>query len=390
MEQNRNGNKSFVEAVKGDRVLKGEQDRDGNLQKGIEQGGVKELSMFWNSHQREDNWLRRCAVGVLKPSQMWNVSIIVTVQEENAEVEGSWIEDFLGLKRLATVASQKVNQADDQSKEEDRWAVGEKGVRDGSLGKTIAQIKRGQIAGSKGVGKKGGYQLGSEETTTSEEEGQISDFNFWRGERGECSRRKAQRKTPEIFGDGLVPSKPTNGLQNSNDSVKTGTEGKSFISRSQSLDGPLKDYLENLEQAFLRSKLEKSKNSHAVDCQPMVNTMDQNMARSDEDTSSVRSVFLVHETRDPAETNSSEEDQDKEYDNFKSVSATREDSRKAENGGGQLMTKDDWNGDEEVFKVMEIGAQLGIDFRGKESEVAKFIRHGEKEDADQCSRDGGQ
>ena len=38
--------------------------------------------------------------------------------------------------------------------------------------------------------------------------------------------------------------------------------------------------------------------------------------------------------------------------------------------------------DEEVIMVMDMGTQLGIDFKGKENEVADFIRRREKEDND--------
>ncbi|TXG47618.1 hypothetical protein EZV62_026912 [Acer yangbiense] len=222
---------------------------------------------------------------------------LYTGQVNKASSQAALGVDFNGKENL--IGEEIVSQADDQSKEEDRWAVGEKG----------------------------GQRWQPREDNCADQERADSRFKRCQEERWKSTGRK-----------------------------KYGADQSSlFLSKEECSRSkfPRKNHLGKGKK---KSKLEKSKNSHAVDFQPMVNTMDHNMARSDKDTSSVRLVSLVQETRDPAEANSSEEDQDKEYDSFKSVSATREDSRKAENGGGQLMTKDDWNGDEEVYKVMEIGA----------------------------------
>ena len=46
--------------------------------------------------------------------------------------------------------------------------------------------------------------------------------------------------------------------------------------------------------------------------------------------------------------------------------------------------------DDEGTKVMEIGAALGLDFNGREMEMAEIIRRRELEDVDQCGQGNGQ
>ncbi|TXG52020.1 hypothetical protein EZV62_021189 [Acer yangbiense] len=74
---------------------------------------------------------------------------------------------------------------------------------------------------------------GSDNTSSSEDEGLFSEFLKWKGERGECSRPDLQRKEKVIFDNGRASS---HGLQKVN------------FSRSASLDGPVKDYLEKVEK----------------------------------------------------------------------------------------------------------------------------------------------
>ena len=65
-EQLFNGTKTFAEILRENRGSKGEQVSKKFGQKEIERDSMKELTMFWSGHQREEHWLRRCAVGVLK------------------------------------------------------------------------------------------------------------------------------------------------------------------------------------------------------------------------------------------------------------------------------------------------------------------------------------
>ncbi|TXG67286.1 hypothetical protein EZV62_008561 [Acer yangbiense] len=96
---------------------------------------------------------------------------------------------------------------------------------------------------------------------------------------------------------------------------------KVIISRSQSLDGPLKDYLENLEHAFIRAKFRKSQYSQVEENQFLLNPIDQIRESPDEESSLDNSASFVQETR---ESLASEEEQEKEEVSFKSIPATRE------------------------------------------------------------------
>ena len=159
----------------------------------------------------------------------------------------------------------------------------------------------------------------SEDTSTSEDKGLISDFNNWRGEKGECSRLVVQKNKKDPIGDGTVSSEPTFGLQKVDVSrsqymdgplkdfldnvdkevgLAVRDHGLQIISRSQSLEGHLKDYLEELEQAFIRAKLRRNRPSQIKEVQPMVIKAVQNVVSAAEETSSDRSVSRVCETTD--------------------------------------------------------------------------------------------
>ncbi|KAI9182458.1 hypothetical protein LWI28_025590 [Acer negundo] len=53
---------------------------------------------------------------------------------------------------------------------------------------------------------------------------------------------------------------------------------------------------------------------------------------------------------------------------------------------GQLVPVNNaaWNLEKEVAKIIEVGAQLGLNFNGKEAEMAEILRSREMEDADQA------
>ncbi|KAK4851272.1 hypothetical protein QYF36_013749 [Acer negundo] len=57
-------------------------------------------------------------------------------------------------------------------------------------------------------------------------------------------------------------------------------------------------------------------------------------------------------------------------------------TKDSKNKGFELISKKVRNVDEEVLKVMEIRAKLGLDFVGKEAEMTNVIRRIELEDAD--------
>ena len=91
----------------------------------------------------------------------------------------------------------------------------------------------------------------SDDTSTLEEEGQISDFKFWRGEKGECSKHKDQRKWREELEDGLALTEPTFGLQNSDNSKGPKVDSQKInFSTTSSLEGPLKDFLDKVEKGL--------------------------------------------------------------------------------------------------------------------------------------------
>ncbi|KAI9185036.1 hypothetical protein LWI28_003549 [Acer negundo] len=94
-EKSNSGNKSFVEVLKGDRVIKEDHIRNRNVQKSVEQGSRKDLTMFWNSHQREDHWLRKCVVGVLK-----SFSTVECVCNRLASRGFHFSAHFVGNKRV--------------------------------------------------------------------------------------------------------------------------------------------------------------------------------------------------------------------------------------------------------------------------------------------------
>ncbi|KAK1551104.1 hypothetical protein Q3G72_030259 [Acer saccharum] len=283
------------------------------------------------------------------------------------------------------------------------------------------------------IGKKQSHMgrgVVSDTTATSLEEGLMSDFNRWRGE---CSRKEPNQ-------EGRV----SRDIQNSNGLsldgpikdylVKMGKSGgpnvigpqDAMVSRSQSLDGPLKEYLENIEQAFLRAKVRQGVFLHPEqDSAPNLNI-------TDERSSPINSVSIVQETKhtdeeevntqenkDSSDSGSSEAEEDKDRGSFKSISATKEvgevvseptlskprrgkkrlkkssklnrkKERKAENGGEGMIPYEDWNVEEEVKKVMDMGVRLGLNFNGKEREMAEFIRRKEKEDTDRYGQIGRQ
>ncbi|KAI9186266.1 hypothetical protein LWI28_015530 [Acer negundo] len=64
-------------------------------------------------------------------------------------------------------------------------------------------------------------------------------------------------------------------------------------------------------------------------------------------------------------------------------------TKDSKNKGFELISKKVRNVDEEVLKVMEIRAKLGLDFVGKEAEMTNVIRRIELEDADQCGQGRG-
>ena len=59
------------------------------------------------------------------------------------------------------------------------------------------------------------------------------------------------------------------------------------------------------------------------------------------------------------------------------------------NRGIEVTNLEDWNIEEEIAKVREIGVQLGLDFKGRETEMAEFIRKRENEEADQLGQGRG-
>ncbi|KAI9177632.1 hypothetical protein LWI28_017547 [Acer negundo] len=65
-EQAYNGTKTFVEILRENRGMKREQVSKESKQGETERVRIKESTMSWSSHQREELWLRRCAVSVLK------------------------------------------------------------------------------------------------------------------------------------------------------------------------------------------------------------------------------------------------------------------------------------------------------------------------------------
>ncbi|KAK0602485.1 hypothetical protein LWI29_033932 [Acer saccharum] len=82
-------------------------------------------------------------------------------------------------------------------------------------------------------------------------------------------------------------------------------------SRSQSLEGPLKEYLDNIEQAFIRAKFRIC----SAQPQPLQNT---------NQLSPIESVSIVQETKDTTDSEQSQVEKNREGSDFKSVSATRE------------------------------------------------------------------
>ncbi|KAK0602049.1 hypothetical protein LWI29_029877 [Acer saccharum] len=342
-------------------------------------------------------------------------SFTVTVKEENSEIDGPWIDSFLGLQKdtAATHQSKISCEEEDkgavvekvglrgQSREENREALDVTGEgfkrcqnkkwkatirkerkedqsswelsevdrsfsniprrKNHEKGKvkwvpkprqSVQKRKDGKLVIGMSQSHMGKCRV-SDSTNTSEEEGLISDFKSWRGERGECSKPVGQSKERHEKGDGLDVGELTFGLQNSNFSRSQSLSGplkefmdrvergvgmvdnevnnglqKIIVSRSQSLDRPIKDYLENLEQAFIMAKLKSSVGYKGEDNQLMGNKIAHNHKSSVEETSSAKSISVVKETKEFSDSNSSEDDSeegiDREEDSFKSISATRE------------------------------------------------------------------
>ncbi|KAK4856294.1 hypothetical protein QYF36_016036 [Acer negundo] len=250
-----------------------------------------------------------------------------------------------GLQKVASVTSQNSSKMREWNKEEDRWAVGEKV---GLTGHSREETCEAQDA------------VGVEFKKC-----QNRKWKADRGEWGECSKHAGQRKVREEKGVGLASSEPVLGLQNVNFSRSQSLDGllkeyldkvekgmglvatedlhgfqKVIISRSQSLEGPLKDYLENLEWAFIRAKFRSSLPFKGK-------------------------VSVVKETNDTSESNSSEDvpddDHNRDKDSFKSILATRGAGevgvrtqnrgttlqRKKTNTSGNIGGDEEWNVDDE-------------------------------------------
>ncbi|KAK1576880.1 hypothetical protein Q3G72_017167 [Acer saccharum] len=220
---------SFVEVLKGNKVMKGNQDSNAQVQKKRVQGSLKVLSMFWSRHQREEQWLRRCAVGVLK-----SFSNVESVNTRRRLDKGR----VLVLVRQEEMVSVNVRV-------------------DMGNGFFTVSIK--------------------EEATQNQ-----------RGGKGEV-------------GVGLIPRETIIGPHNG------------ILSRSQSLDGSLKEYLENIEKAFVRANFK-----NGLDCQ--VNLREASDQSQKEGTSEDNSVLVVQETRASIETRKSEQEQESDGSGFSSIS----------------------------------------------------------------------
>ncbi|KAK1557856.1 hypothetical protein Q3G72_033138 [Acer saccharum] len=151
------------------------------------------------------------------------------------------------------------------------------------------------------------------------------------------------------------------------------------------------NWVPKLRQSFQR----RGDGKLGEDFQPVGNLVAHNHNNPIEESNSIKSVYVVKETKESSDSNSfedvSEEDLDREEVSFKTISATREageveiDPFKANEGynlstqfqvpkrqrkkknmtrirGGEITSKEDWNVDEEVNMVMDIGTRLGLDF----------------------------
>ncbi|KAK0583401.1 hypothetical protein LWI29_036524 [Acer saccharum] len=192
----------------------------------------------------------------------------------------------------------------------------------------------------------------SDSTSTSEEEGFISDFKKWRGE---YSKTKIQKEGGDGQGHGLDSRNPNQDFQEISFGRSPSLDGplrefleniekevgptnpiglQQVVSRSQSLEGPLKEYLDNIEQAFIRAKFRKGCYSQdtiqPMQTQPIQNTIVTNQH------SPTESVSIVQETIESTDSEDSEAEKDKEGSEFKSISAIRE---KGEVESEPIMTK---------------------------------------------------
>ncbi|KAK1576269.1 hypothetical protein Q3G72_012543 [Acer saccharum] len=197
-----------------------------------------------------------------------------------------------------------------------------------------------------------------------------------------------------------------------------------MFSRSQSLERPLKEYLENIEQAFIRAKFRQGLFLHPEQAPaPNQNTIVERSSPNNyvslvqETDQTDEEEINAQEIRDSSDSVSSEAEDGKDGCSFKSISATREvgevvseptlskprkgqkrlkkismrnKKRNTENKGEGMIQNEVWNVEEEVIKVMEMGAQLGLNFDGKEREMAEFIIRKEKEDTDRYGQNGRQ
>ncbi|KAK1583416.1 hypothetical protein Q3G72_023611 [Acer saccharum] len=545
-EQTNISQKTFVEAVKINREKEDSLTGTGS--------GQKEVSMFWSRHQREEIWLRSCAMGTLKsftnvdcvnerlnnrgfqfsshfmgskfvlwrfeseidkegfinnrffwedrfasmrnwsdtpiPNMrlVWisctgeelvstnvkvdvgNGSFTVRVIEKATQVDGKWVEQYLGLQTMVKQVSYNHSRRNFPCEEDDRETVGvklgsrwqERGMdcedqevtkgetRCRDKGRKVVERKKKETdissmdmsefefsfsnlhrKNNRGKGKKkcvpkkrktvqreslGKLWIGGEKcqrgrvevsdsTSTSVEEGLLLNNRKWKGE---CSRQLPDKRGGKLkeflnnleLGVGQGAYENMSGLQ------------KAIVSRSQSLDGPLKEYLENIEQAFIKAKFLKGLSLQATQSEETAlvpNTISPNNWGG---CSLSKSVSVVQETIASTDCDSSAAEEDEDGRSSKSVSVVSEGaeeesksnakrgrksqicaSRKKANSTtnrGEVAVKGGGFIEEEVVKVLEIGAQLGINFNGKEKEMADFIRRREKEEADRFGQNDGQ
>ncbi|KAK3199577.1 hypothetical protein Dsin_022992 [Dipteronia sinensis] len=91
-----------------DTEWKGIEGGNENGTKFMKEGDDKLFSMFWESQKQDQDWLKKCAIGVLKKfdeiSKVNNRlsaegTFVVNVEEERNPVDMQWLESFLALRK---------------------------------------------------------------------------------------------------------------------------------------------------------------------------------------------------------------------------------------------------------------------------------------------------
>ncbi|KAK0598633.1 hypothetical protein LWI29_036499 [Acer saccharum] len=343
--------------------------------------------------------------------EVGNGFFMVATKEESIQVDHAWIENFLGLQSWIVKEEQLFQKSFGGRKEEE-----EKGLAGDSWKPDIQHREEANNTqedtdwveiGKQNRRARAGFLEGE-----SRQQDKVKGKESWRPKVGKGSKRKdkgiiiIEKSQDQLENEGLTESFSSSDVERSipiliigrgsvQDQGHKRKETRKSV-RSTSLGSPLKEYLDQIEKAFIVAQFRKGRDSHVTQIQEA--EKDSKTGLGEEFSES-----FVKETRSYSVSQKSGEGW------FESVSATEREEdmeeinkftkakegrktrqgkkkkgkkmRKVQYRGMEIVNGNEGNQEEEVRKIMEIGVQLGLDLKGKEAEIADFFRKREMEDA---------